>query len=269
MELTNLGQKQECTLRQTNAVKVLALLTLAQLSISLTFSFSGSTSMANFRFLMVYSCPQNTFCRWTEHDLKSGSEEFEYLGHSGLFFFLCVLRREKREPGCGQSPHCMCVYSSRWLSLIWGHVSCRQPSEGGAQPWQISLLFPLTVSWGREPSTWVRLWYICSAVPSRNRPHPPINKVSPNNQRKAQSRPCHPTQQGQWTMCWSTRIHISSHSTWSWNIYDWCHMTWQWVCCTGCKQKCTFSTGSPALYVYRQRPVNTAGASVHSSSQTK
>lgn len=39
-------------------------LTLAQLSISLTVSFSGSTSMANFRFFMVYSCPQNTFCKW-------------------------------------------------------------------------------------------------------------------------------------------------------------------------------------------------------------
>ncbi|KAG7222842.1 hypothetical protein INR49_016052, partial [Caranx melampygus] len=35
----------------------ITVLTLAQLSISLTFSFSGSTSMANFRFLMVYSPP--------------------------------------------------------------------------------------------------------------------------------------------------------------------------------------------------------------------
>lgn len=47
-------------------------------------------------------------------------------------------------------------------------------------------LFPLTVSCGREPSTWVRLWYICSAVPSRKRPHPPINNVSPNNQNRGQ-----------------------------------------------------------------------------------
>lgn len=39
--------------------------------------------------------------------------------------------------------------------------------------------FPLTVSWGKQPSTLVRLWYICSAVPSRKRPHPPINNVSP------------------------------------------------------------------------------------------
>lgn len=46
------------------------------------------------------------------------------------------------------------------------------------------ILFPLTVSWGRDPSTWVRLWYICSAVPSRNRPHPPIKSVSPNKQIK-------------------------------------------------------------------------------------
>lgn len=37
--------------------------TFAQLSISLTFSFSGFTIKANVRFLFVYSWPQNTFCK--------------------------------------------------------------------------------------------------------------------------------------------------------------------------------------------------------------
>lgn len=80
------------------------LLTLAQLSISLTFSFSGSTSMANFRFLMVYSCPQNTFYGQTAwfnlvSSHKNTAVEFEFLGHSGLcaiFCDVCTIRREKR-----------------------------------------------------------------------------------------------------------------------------------------------------------------------------
>lgn len=106
-------------------------------------------------------------------------------------------------------------------------------------------LFPLTVSWGREPSTWVRLWYICSAVPSRNRPHPPINNVSPEKQNQGQAEAVvslrHPTQQEQRTMCWSMRTHISSHSEWRYYVYKWCHVTWQWVCCTGmsCMKDCT------------------------------
>ena len=76
------------------AAVFLVLLTLAQLSISLTFSFSGSTSMANFRFLMVYSCPQNTFYGQTEHDLtslartktqRSGSSFLVILGFAPFF----------------------------------------------------------------------------------------------------------------------------------------------------------------------------------------
>lgn len=37
----------------------------------------------------------------------------------------------------------------------------------------------LTVSFGKAPRIWVRLVYICSAVPSKNFPQPPTNSVSP------------------------------------------------------------------------------------------
>lgn len=41
----------------------------------------------------------------------------------------------------------------------------------------------LTVSFGKAARTSIRFLYICSAVPSKNRPQPPTNKVSPGQGR--------------------------------------------------------------------------------------
>ena len=173
---------------------------------------------------------------------------FEFLGHSGLCAIFCDARkiRREKESRAALNPFIVRVLTHCSDSVL--HQLASEVMSAAVNPVRATSsvsLFPLTVSWGREPSTWVRLWYICSAVPSRNRPHPPMNSVSPEKGNQGQVEAVvslrHATQQEQCTMCWSTRTHISSHSEWRYYVYIWCHVAWQWVCCTGmsCMKDCT------------------------------
>lgn len=72
--------------------------TLAQLSISLTFSFSGSTSAANFRFFMVYSWPQKTF--WKIQRVQSWAKHMWHIWVSSSFLNKTALtdRVQRKSP---------------------------------------------------------------------------------------------------------------------------------------------------------------------------
>ena len=45
-----------------------------------------------------------------------------------------------------------------------------------------------TVSVGRDDNTSIRAWCICCAVPSKNFPQPPTNKVSPIHDQRERER---------------------------------------------------------------------------------